>query len=109
MSYTRSASLSAQEMNRLWPRFVATVTDYAMLLLDADGRIVAWNRSVELLTGYEGDEIAGQHFSCLYPQDDAAAGKPEQDLREAASSGHAAGADQCLRKDGSRFLSKVHL
>jgi PAS domain S-box-containing protein len=109
MSSTRSASLPAQEMDRLWPRFVATVTDYAMLLLDVDGRIVAWNRSAELLTGYEGDEIAGQHIACLYPPEDAAAGRPELALREAASAGHAARVDQCLRKDGSCFLARLHL
>jgi PAS domain S-box-containing protein len=109
MSIIQSASVSDHEMDSLWPRFVATVPDYAMLLLDVDGRIVAWNRSAELLTRHEGDEFAGRHIACLYPPEDVAAGKPEQDLRSAASAGRLEGTTQLLRKDGSRLLANVHL
>ena len=60
----------------LWPTFIAAVRDYALLLLDPDGRILSWNRGAELIRGYRADEIIGRHFSCFYPPEDVAAGKP---------------------------------
>ena len=41
--------------------------DYALFLLDVDGRIVAWYSGAERIYGYRRDEAIGQHVSFLYP------------------------------------------
>jgi PAS domain S-box-containing protein len=80
-----------------------------MLLLDPDGCILTWNRAAELISRYQAQEIVGRHFSCLYPPEDVAAGKPERELRTAAATGHLADVSERRRKDGSCFLANVQL
>ena len=81
--------------------------DYALLLLDPDGRIMSWNRGAELIKGYRADEIVGRHFSCLYPPEAIEAGKPERELEIAAATGRFEDIGERVRKDGSRFLADV--
>ena len=90
-----------------WPTFVAAVHDYALLLLDPDGRIMSWNRGAELIKGYRADEVVGRHFSCFYPPEDVAAGKPQRELEAAAATGRFEDIGERVRKDGSRFLADV--
>ena len=42
-------------------------TEYAIFMLDPQGRVVTWNAGAERLKGYKADEIIGQHFSTLLP------------------------------------------
>jgi PAS domain S-box-containing protein len=92
---------------RLWPTFVAAVHHYALLLLGPDGHIISWNRGAEMVKGYRAEEIVGRHFSCFYPAEDVAAGRPEHELRIAATIGRFADIGERVRKDGSRFLADV--
>ncbi len=103
------ASTSWPDPDRLWPLFIASVPDYAILLLDPDGCILSWNRAAELISRYQAGEILGQHFSCLYPPEDVAAGRPERELRTAAATGHLSDISERRRKDGSHFLASVQL
>src|SRR5262245_24827825 len=52
------------------------VRDYAIFMLDRDGRILTWNRGAAAIKGYSADEIIGQHVSRFYPPEDVATGKP---------------------------------
>ena len=38
---------------------VEAVTDYAIYMLDCDGRIITWNSGAERLKGYQAGEIIG--------------------------------------------------
>src|SRR5205823_10027932 len=42
---------------------VESVKDYAIFMLDVDGRITSWNVGAERIKGYRAEEILGQHFS----------------------------------------------
>src|SRR5207245_8517115 len=55
---------------------VSEVTDYAILMLDPEGRIASWNAGAERIKGYKRDEIIGQHFSRFYTTEDVERGKP---------------------------------
>ena len=68
------ATVACPDPERMWPSLIALVHEYALLLLDPDGRILSWNRGAELIKGYGAAEIIGRHFSCLYPPEDIAAG-----------------------------------
>ncbi len=86
---------------------LASVTDYAIFMLDPSGRVATWNPGARRLKGWEADEIIGRHFSAFYPAEDVAAGKPQRELKEAAREGRIEDEGWRLRKDGSRFWASV--
>lgn len=86
---------------------VESVADYAIFMLDASGHVVTWNKGAERINGYKAEEIIGQHFSCFYPPEDVARGKPDLGLKEASAEGRFEDEDWRVRKDGSRFMANV--
>src|SRR5437588_8807780 len=86
---------------------VSEVTDYAILMLDPEGRIASWNAGAERIKGYKADEIIGQHFSRFYPTEDVEAGKPAYELKVARERGRCEEESWRIRKDGSRFWANV--
>mgnify|MGYP001343299391 CR=1 FL=1 len=104
MQTASQSPVPAEEMLRL---FIEGVRDYALLMLDPEGRIVSWNEGAESLKGYRADEIIGSHFSCFYPDEDVAAGKPARQLEAAAKAGRFEDTGLRLRKDGSTFWANV--
>jgi PAS domain S-box-containing protein len=86
---------------------VDAVQDYAIFMLDAEGRIRTWNRGARRLKGYETSEILGQHFSRFYSEEDVQAGKPQRELEIAARDGRVEDEGWRLRKDGSKFWANV--
>jgi PAS domain S-box-containing protein len=90
---------------QLLERFAASVGDYAIVLMDAQGHFVYWNQGAELVLGYSAEEAIGQHMSILFTQEDRAAGMPEQELHVAAENGRAEDERWHIRKGGGRFWS----
>jgi formate hydrogenlyase transcriptional activator len=43
--------------------------DYAIFMLDPEGRVATWNIGAERIKGYRAEEIVGEHFSKFYPQE----------------------------------------
>ena len=107
---------SAKQTNRLGPRsrrenpyevLIQGVVDYAIYMLDPDGRVASWNPGAEKIKGYSEDEILGEHFSRFYTPEDRAAGVPERALRTAIEAGRFTAEAWRCRKDGSRFWALV--
>ena len=88
-------------------RMVEQVGGYAIFGLDVDGRIRSWNRGAEQVKGYSAEEAVGRHFAMFYTEEDRAAGRPEEVLREARASGSIELSGWRVRKDGSRFWADV--
>ena len=86
---------------------IETVKDYAILTLSPDGRIMSWNAAAERIEGYSGEEIIGQHFSCLYPAEDVCQGKPELELQTASREGQFEDEGWRIRKDGTKFWARM--
>jgi PAS domain S-box-containing protein len=107
MSSSHAVAAAYPDPEQLWPTFVAAVHDYALLLLDPDGRVMSWNHGAELIKGYRADEIVGRHFSCCYAPEDIRAGRPHRELEIAATTGRFECVGERVRKDGSRFLADV--
>ncbi len=90
-----------------YERLVQSITDYAIFMLDAQGRVASWNPGAARIKGYSADEIIGQPFSRFYTSEDLAIGVPERALKEAAESGRFASEGWRRRKDGTRFWAAV--
>ncbi len=93
--------LQSEERFRL---LVEGVEDYALYMLDPQGRVSSWNPGAKRLKGYHAQEIIGQHFSCFYPPEAVAEGQPERHLKLAAKRGRLQQEGERVRKDGTRFL-----
>jgi PAS domain S-box-containing protein len=86
---------------------VQSVTDYAIYMLDPDGRVSSWNPGAERFKGYAADEILGEHFSRFYSDEDREAGIPRLALETARREGRFEAEGWRVRKDGSRFWASV--
>ena len=82
---------------------IESVQDHAIFMIDAEGRVVSWDKGAERLLGYAAEEIVGQNFARCYTPEDAARGVPEKELRIARSEGRVAERRWHVRKDGTRF------
>ncbi|HEY5318204.1 MAG TPA: PAS domain S-box protein, partial [Solirubrobacteraceae bacterium] len=88
---------------------VDSVTDYAIIMLDPDGRVTGWNRGAERINGYRAEEIIGRHFSVFYPPELVESGHPQRELEAALASGGYQEEGERVRKDGSRFWADLTL
>ncbi|BBP05251.1 hypothetical protein TPL01_23980 [Sulfuriferula plumbiphila] len=86
---------------------VESVTDYAIVMLDPEGRVVSWNAGAERIKGYHEEDIVGQHFSRFYLGEDVNNGKPRRDLEAVMANGRFEDEGWRVRKDGSRFWANV--
>jgi len=86
---------------------VEGASDYAIFMLDPEGRVASWNSGAERIKGYREEEILGQHFSKFYPQESVERGKPQHELEVAAAEGRFEDEGWRIRKDGSRFWANV--
>jgi PAS domain S-box-containing protein len=86
---------------------VQNVKEYAIFMLDPEGRLANWNPGVERVYGYTAEEIVGRHFSAFYPEEDLKAGKPAKELEVVAEQGRYEEEGWRVRKDGTRFWANV--
>jgi PAS domain S-box-containing protein len=91
----------------LYRLLVQQARDYALFLLDRDGRIVSWNLGAQRLKGYAEEEIVGRHFSVFYSPEAVESGWPEHELKVALADGRFEDEGWRVRKDGSRFWANV--
>jgi PAS domain S-box-containing protein len=98
--------LESDERFRL---LVDRVKDYAIFLLDPQGRLASWNIGAERIHGYRAEEIVGKHFSCFFSAEAAAQGRPDRELEVAQTDGRFEDEGWRVRKDGSRFWANVVL
>ncbi len=81
--------------------------DYALFLLDADGRIAAWYGGAQRIYGYDAAESIHRHVSFLYPEDCSPPPAPQEEFKRAGAEGHFATEGWHLKQDGSRFWANA--
>ncbi|HLL38776.1 MAG TPA: ATP-binding protein, partial [Rubrobacteraceae bacterium] len=81
--------------------------DYAIFMLDPEGRISSWNAGAERIKGYRSEEVLGRYISCLYTEEDVERGHPAEELRLAQEQGRYEEEGWRVRKGGSRFWASV--
>ncbi len=99
----KRAENALRESEERFRMLVESAHDYAIYMLDPQGRVVSWNRGAERVTGYSEEEIVGRSGEILFTPEDRAAGVPEQELQLASDSGRALDERWNLHKDGTRF------
>jgi len=107
MAKRRRAEETLRQSEERFRLLVSSVQDYAILMLDPEGRVASWNAGAERIEGYAAEEIIGQHFSRFYLPEDIEGGKPKRELQIAAEQGKVEDEGWRVRKDGSRFWADV--
>ncbi|RKG99799.1 sensor histidine kinase [Corallococcus carmarthensis] len=100
---------AGQNTDVLFRFLVQSAKDRAIFGIDLQGHIISWNPGAEHIKGWRADEVLGQHFRMLFPEDYRQQGLPESELQEAFQTGHFQGEEPRLRKDGSLFIAEVDL
>ncbi|HEX6896590.1 MAG TPA: PAS domain S-box protein, partial [Bryobacteraceae bacterium] len=103
----KDAGEALRERDRQFHSLVASVTDYALIMLDPGGTVVSWNAGAERIKGYTAEEIIGRHFSEFYTPDDRKSGLPNRALSIAVATGRFEAEAWRVRKDGSLFWANV--
>lgn len=100
---------SLRESEERFRSLIEGVKDYAIFMLDPAGYVASWNSGAERIKGYRAEEIIGKHFSVFFTLEDLRLGKPEQELKLAATEGRFEEEARRIRMDGSRFWASVSL
>lgn len=103
----KHAGLRLRDSDEIFRLLVESVKDYAIFLLDPDGKVATWNDGAERIKGYKADEIIGEHFSCFYPKEARESKWPQRELDIASREGRFVDEGLRLRKDGSTFWAHV--
>jgi PAS domain S-box-containing protein len=82
---------------------IDSVIDYAIYMIDLEGRVASWNTGAARLKGYRAEEIIGQPFARFFTPEDQAREFPQQALDAAARTGRFESEGWRVRADGSRF------
>jgi len=99
----RDNAVLAEELGLL----IDGATNYAIYMLDPQGRVTIWNRGAERIKGWTEADIIGRDFAIFYTPEDVTAGKPRADLEDANRLGRIEEESWRVRKDGSEFLASV--
>jgi PAS domain S-box-containing protein len=91
----------------LFRLLVESIRDYAIFVLDPEGKVLTWSPGAQAMKGYTRDEIVGKHFSKFYPDEAVRSGWPQRELAIAEKEGRFADEGWRVRKDGTTFWASV--
>ncbi len=107
LTQPQSAKEALADSERNFQLLVNGVTDYALFMLDPEGRVSSWNSGAERIKRYKAHEIIGHHFSRFYTDADRAAGRPARSLSIARDTGRYEEEGLRVRKNGEVFWANV--
>ena len=85
------------------------IEDYAIFMLDPEGRVTSWNTGAQRINGYRPEEIIGESFERFFTPEDLEAGRPKAELESARLNRRFQDQAWRVRKDGTRYWSEVLL
>jgi PAS domain S-box-containing protein len=104
----RAAQQALLESETRFRLMTSSVIEYAIIMLDQQGRVRTWNAGAQRITGYLAEEmVVGPDFSCFYRPEDVREEKPMRTLQTAAAEGRFADEGWLARRDGSIFWASV--
>ena len=80
--------------------FLARNRQYAVIVLDPDGRVLDWLGAAEWLLGYSAGEMQGEPIARIFTPSDRERGMPEFELAVAGSTGASEDDRRHVRRDG---------
>lgn len=109
LNVIKQSSESKKESEDRYRLLVHSVSDYAIFLLDNEGKISTWNSGAENLLGYQQEEVLNQSFTIFYTKEDLEAKFPQFALEKARQDGKFLYEIWKKKKDGSLFWASTIL
>jgi PAS domain S-box-containing protein len=107
LTYRRRQEQMLRESEERFRLMMESVRDYAIFILDTQGRVASWNAGAERIKGYRADQIIGKHFRVFYTDDARQRQWPEEELRRARDDGRYEEEGTRVRGDGTTFWANV--
>ncbi len=82
---------------------IDSVSDYAIIMLDANGVIISWNKGAQNIKGYTAEEAIGENYAIFYLPEDIKNNIPQKNLQKAANNGSYTITAPRVKKDGTLF------
>jgi PAS domain S-box-containing protein len=98
-----------KETKKGFQLLVGSVKEYAIFLLDKEGRVASWNDGARRIKGFDEKEIIGKAIDIFYMPNDIQNGEPQKNLQKARLYGHFETEGFRVRKDGSFFYANIVL
>ena len=108
--FRMNEQLKQQAIRQSEERFrlvVDSLQDYAVFMMDPEGRVSSWNRGAERIGGWKQQEVIGELFGKFYIPEDQEKGLPALALREAATESRYEEEGWRIRKDGTWFWANL--
>ncbi len=86
---------------------VDALKDYAVMTLDADGKLETWNGAAQEILGYREEEVLGRRVDILFTDADRAAGLLAHELSEAQRAGSFSDDRWLTCKDGHAVFASA--
>jgi len=96
-----------ESLSTRYELLVASISDYAIYMMDTEGRISSWNAGAQRFNGFSEKEVLGTSFSRFHTPDDQKAGLAKRALSTALQEGRFECEGWRMRKDGSLFWASV--
>lgn len=106
---TTGAERAPGHSDRFFRLLFENSDEYAMVLLDGDGRITGWNRGAERLLGWSTEEALGEQGAIFFTEEDRRKGAPEQEINTALAKGRAEDTRWHIKKSGECFWASAVL
>ncbi len=102
-----AAEQAVRRSEQSFQLLIHSVKDYAIILMDPQGKILSWNEGAERLKGYSAHQIIGKNYAIFFTPEDREAGKPSAQLRKAAEEGQSEDEGWLVKKDGWAFWANT--
>jgi two-component system, chemotaxis family, CheB/CheR fusion protein len=99
----KRAEVSLRDSEARFRMLVESAQDFAIFMLDNEGRVVSWNQGAERVTGFAEKDILGQSAAILFTPEDRARLVPDTEIQRASDRGRALDERWHMKKDGTRF------
>src|SRR5215203_3614807 len=83
----------------LFRLLVENVKDYAIFVIDPEGRVESWNPGAERLLGYDEDEMIGRSMAVFFTPEGIEKGFPQREMEQALKEGRGNDDRWHVRKD----------
>jgi PAS domain S-box-containing protein len=99
LAQQEQAQRAIREGEQRYRLVIENITDYAIFMIDTQGRVASWNSGAEHMLGYTSAEVMGRSAALFFVSNEGPGEVLEREMRDARASGRAGSTGWRVRKD----------